>query len=1199
MRRWFRYLLLNPLLVLLLVVVLLVALIAFLAATRTGTQVLLQNVQRFMPELALEGGDGALLHGLTLDRLHWQAKGTEVEASNIQLQHEFTLGTPSTLRIERLQAERLVVKVQDDGSSEVQSDQPLAIPSMVLPFNVDAREIRVAELEIMAGTQPLTFRDVTLVAHTRDGRLQIERLAAQAYDAQGKADLALSGNLDLGKPHELDTTLAVDANSQRWGVGTATVRLGGELQHYDLAADADWQYAGYPRYQGTLRGQGTFADLAVDKLQLAGAAGTLAATGKLGWQQGLQWAAEVSGQQLNPAPLAVEWPASLDLALKSTGIMTAGQTSINLDVSHLQGKLRDYPVDVTGQGDWNGKLLALHSLDARVGDNRLQASGSADQQLVVDWQLDAPELAQLYPKIKGKANGKGVLRGQADGSQLQLEIVDLSGKVEGYDLSAKGKLDWGDNRLAAQDVLLQSGNNRVQVSGQATEPFDLRWQVDASNLANAWKGLQGSLVGQGVLKGTLAKPEIQADLKGKGLRYQDFRLGAVDLQAQQAGERYDLKGSLQDFSTGGNVLELVQVDGQGTLASHRIHAQLVHEAGKLDVAASGGWQKGQWQGSIPVLSLRDTPAGNWNLASPVSLQASAKALGSSSFCLTGRGAQACAKPAWTQQAGFSIAGSLQQIPLLMLKPWLPETLNPAGVADADYRFEQRGGKPIAEVKLRLPDSSVGIRAANGKTETLRYTNARADLSLNDRKADVQAQMEVSGYGNLQADGRVDLSPQDGNHRINARLSADMPDIGWLERFSPQIERLKGKVVGDVDISGLVKAPAVSGTVRLSEGQVYLPEAGVTLDAINLAVQASGSERATIRGSLRAGAGTLNADGVLSLANLPNWRADVSLRGNNLTLMDTHEVQAKVSPDLQIQASPADVSVTGLLQIPESTISLREIPQSAKALSDDVVIVGRSPAGQGEPAVMVRDAPLDIRPNLVVELGDKVKFTGFGLDTRLTGKLRVLRTRQDIIAEGVLNVVDGVYKAYGQNLQIERGRLIFNGPLDNPGLDVRAVREVEEGDIKVGIALAGTVQQPESSLFSTPQQTQSDTLSYLLTGRAVSGLRGDQSSLLMDAITGLGITGGENLAQQLGGRLGLDEVGLKAKNGNFEQSELALGKRLGPRLYVRYIVGLFDSLRRVAITYQINKHLQVEAQSGIQQGVDLIYKVDTNFGPLGP
>jgi translocation and assembly module TamB len=293
-----------------------------------------------------------------------------------------------------------------------------------------------------------------------------------------------------------------------------------------------------------------------------------------------------------------------------------------------------------------------------------------------------------------------------------------------------------------------------------------------------------------------------------------------------------------------------------------------------------------------------------------------------------------------------------------------------------------------------------------------------------------------------------------------------------------------------------------------------------------------------------------------------------------------------------------VAVTGDVVIPQATVNLREIPPSASVRSSDVIIVGRRAAPRPT-GVLVKDAPLDIQPNVSITLGDKVKFNGFGLDARLEGKLRVLRTRQDIVAEGVLSVVDGVYKAYGQNLAIERGRLLFNGALDNPGLDVRAVREVVGGDIKVGMALAGTVRKPESTLFSSPQQTQSDTLSYLLTGRAMSGLSGDQSSLLVDAVTQLGVAGGESLVQQLGGSLGLDDVGLNSKSGDISQSELSLGKRLGPRLYVRYIVSLFDSLQRVALTYQVNKRLQVEVKSGIHQSVDLIYKIDTNKGPLGP
>ncbi|EIJ35811.1 translocation/assembly module TamB domain-containing protein [Thiothrix nivea] len=1198
MRNWLKYLLVHPLAVLLFGVLLVLTLVAFLALTRTGTHWLLGGAQRFVPELHLEGVDGALAHGLTLDKLRWQDTSVEVEASGVKLQNELDFGTPSTLRVENLHAERLLVRPLHTAET-AQGDKPFELPTIVLPFNIDARKVSIGELEIDTGGQPLQFRDVTLSGRTRDGRLQIESLKAETYDAEGKADLDLTGTMDLGKPHELDATIKLDSDSRVWGVGKGTIQLGGELQHYDLDVDADWKYAAYPRYQGKLQGKGTFAGLDISSLQLDGEAGKVNASGHIGWQAGFHWEAKLDGQQVNPAPFAPEWPADLAVALTSSGKLAEGKTDIALDISRLQGKLREYPVDVKGQGDWNGKLLALQSLDARVGDNSLKATGSAGQQLDVKWQLDAPKLTQLYPKIKGQAKGNGVLRGQPDGSQLQLDVAELSGKVEGYDLNAKGKLDWGNAKLAAQDVLIQSGNNRLEVSGQATEPFDLRWKVDAQNLAKAWKGLEGSLVGEGLLKGTLAKPTIQADLKGKGLRFQEYRLGALDMQVQQAGGHYDIKALLKDFQAGDNAVESAKLGGQGTLESHRVMAQLDHKAGKAALTASGGWKNGQWQGTIPSLSLRDTPAGNWNLTEPTRLKVSTKAFSSSNICLAGQGARACGKPAWTPQAGFSISGVLQQIPLVMLRPWLPDTVKLAGVANADYRFEQRGGKPVADVTLRLPDSTVSVRNAKGKVETLQYANALANLSLNDRNSDVKAQLDVVGYGKLRADGTLDLSPQDGNHRINARLTADMPDIGWMERFSPQIDRLQGKIVGNIGITGLVRKPSVTGDVRLLDAQVHLPEADVTLNSINLTMKANGSERALVSGNLRAGVGTMTADGSLSLANLPKWQADINLRGNNLALMDTHEVQATVSPDLQIQASPSEVSVTGKLLIPEATISLREIPQSASALSDDVIIVGRAPAGQQEPVVLVREAPLNIKPNVSIELGDKVKFTGFGLDARLTGRLRVLRTRQDIVAEGVLNVINGVYKAYGQNLKIERGRLLFNGSLDNPGLDVRAVREVDDGDIKVGIALRGTVQQPESELFSSPQQTQSDTLSYLLTGRALSGVRGGQSSLLMDAITGLGISGGDSLAQQLGGGLGLDEVGLKAKNGNFQQSELALGKRLGPRLYVRYIVSLFDSLQRVAITYQINKHLQVEAQAGIQQGVDLIYKVDTNKGPLGP
>jgi translocation and assembly module TamB len=1101
------YLLIHPLAAVLLVLLLLLVAMVLLATSGGGTRLLASAAQRVVPDLVLEGVDGALIHDLSVQRAQWQDAGTQVAMHEISLQHQMDLGAPLVWQVERLQVGKLVIRLPAESTDEAEASA-FTPPNVLLPFKINAEDVSIKTLEIWQGDKPLRFREVRLVGNTGDGALHLDKLQAQFHDADGKVDLTAQGDVGLRKPHALDVQLTVDSAHGAWGVGNSTLQFGGELQRYRINADVDWQYAQYSRYRASLQGDGTFNALQVESLKLNGKAGDVTLTGKLDWEDRLRWDATLTGTKLNPESFSKDMSGSLNVALTSQGQWAAGKLQLTLDVTQLQGRLREYPVDAKGKAAWDGKQLQLEKVTAQVGNNQLQAEG-----------------------------GVG-------------------------------------------------------------EVLDLRWKIDANNLATAWKGLEGSLKGAGTLQGTLAKPQLQADLKGNKLRYQDYRLGAVDAQISQSGEVYTLKADAQDFRSGDTLLKTLKLDGKGTLENHNVSAQLVHAEGKAEFAASGAWQNQQWRGTVQNLALRDTAAGDWTMANAVKLEASATAANSSEICLVSRGSRACGKPTWSSEQGMTLVGNVQQIPLLMLRPWLPEDLSSDGSVSADYRFEQRGGRPVANASVRLSDGSMTLRGEKGKSETVRYTNARADLSLNDRQLEGKAQADLSGYGVLRADGGLTLSPQDGNHRINARLAATLPDIAWLERLSPQIERLQGGITADLQISGALSKPSVAGAVRLTNGQVHLSEAGVTLEAINAVMQASGNERATLTGTLRAGQGVLNANGSLSLADLPRWRADVSLQGDNLKLMDTHEVQAWFSPRLQFQVSPGSVAVTGDVAIPQAVVNLREIPPTASVRSSDVVIVGRRAAARPS-GVLVKDAPLDIQPNVSITLGDKVKFNGFGLDARLEGRLRVLRTRQDVVAEGVLSVVDGLYKAYGQNLAIERGRLLFNGPLDNPGLDVRAVREVEGGDIKVGMALVGTVRKPESTLFSSPQQTQSDTLSYLLTGRAMAGLSGDQSSLLVDAVTQLGVAGGESLVQQFGGSLGLDNLGLNTKNGDITQSELSLGKRLGPRLYVRYIVSLFDSLQRVAITYQVNKRLQVEVKSGLHQSVDLIYKIDTNKGVLGP
>lgn len=1018
MKRLLHYLLIHPLAALLLVVLLGLGGLVVLAASSGGTQFLAKTASRFVPGLTLEGVAGALIRDVRVEHLQWRDTSTEIEAAGVRLQHTLDLGVSSTLQVEQLAIERLVIRLQPS------TDDAEAGGASGLPVNLDVRQADIKWLEIWRNGKVYRLQDVRF------------------------------------------------------------------------------------------RGKGTRAALDVAHLQMKVTVGDVAegevsGSGWLDWADGLSWDAKLHGEHINPASFAQDAPGDLTVDLRSQGKWGGDKPQLAMDIARLEGRLRDYPVNAKAKGEWDGKQLSLAKLDVHVGNNQLQASGKVG------------------------------------------------------------------------------------------ETYDLRWQLDAKNLAAVWKGLEGNLKGSGTLGGRLDAPQIQADLNGGNIRYQDYRLATLTAQAQQTGDSYNIKAAIDGFQAGKTVLKTLQLEGQGTLENHRLRAQLDHAEGKVAFAADGSWKNEQWQGSVQQLALRNTVAGDWNMTQAVNLAASATAFGSSEICLASKGGRLCGTPEWKARQGFAVTGTVQQLPLAMLRPWLSEGIAPTGTLSADYRFDTKGGKPSGQLDARLAEGSITLNGVGDKAETLHYQNVRAKLVLDNRQLTMDAQADLKGYGQIRADGGVAFSPADGQHRLDLRVTANMPDIAWLERYSPQIEQLHGSAMADLHLGGVASQPRITGSLKLVNGQVHLPEAGITLDAIQLTLQSNGTNRATVVGSARAGQGILTANGVLSLGNLPRWEADVSLQGDRLKLMDTHEIQAWVSPHLQLHLSPASVTVSGSVLIPQATVSLREIPATANVRSSDVVIVGKRALPQRGRQVVVKDTPLDITPDVTLELGDKVTFAGFGLDARLTGKLRVLRTKQDIVADGVLSVVDGFYKAYGQNLTIEKGRLLFSGALDNPGLDVRAVREVDGGDIKVGIALAGTVRKPESTLFSTPQQTQSDTLSYLLTGRAMSGISGDQSSLLMRAVNQLGVAGGEGLIQQLGGNLGLDSVDLKSKDGNFSQSELSLGKRLGPRLYVRYIVSLFDSLQQVALTYQVNKRLQLEAKSGLNQSLDLIYKLDTNWGPLGP
>jgi translocation and assembly module TamB len=231
----------------------------------------------------------------------------------------------------------------------------------------------------------------------------------------------------------------------------------------------------------------------------------------------------------------------------------------------------------------------------------------------------------------------------------------------------------------------------------------------------------------------------------------------------------------------------------------------------------------------------------------------------------------------------------------------------------------------------------------------------------------------------------------------------------------------------------------------------------------------------------------------------------------------------------------------------------------------------------------------------VVLGDKVRFDGLGLKTRLEGAITAYdEVGRPTTGRGELRLVGGRYKAYGQDLQIETGRLLFSGgPITDPAIDFSAFRKPLE-DIKVGLRARGTLEAPEFSLYSEPAMSQEEQLSWLVLGRSLAAtLKNNQGSQLSGAAASLGLTGGELLAQQLAPRLRLDEVSLGAKPGETtDLARLTIGKYLSPKLFVSYGVGLFQPGHFFRLQYDLSKRFKLVGESGLQQGGDVLYSVES-------
>lgn len=506
---------------------------------------------------------------------------------------------------------------------------------------------------------------------------------------------------------------------------------------------------------------------------------------------------------------------------------------------------------------------------------------------------------------------------------------------------------------------------------------------------------------------------------------------------------------------------------------------------------------------------------------------------------------------------------------------------------------------------------------NKSVPPLEFKGGTISLLLNAQRLSGQGDIEIDPTKLLKLNVLLPQFSLDkglsSGQRIRGDVTLSISSLDFLQNLSPEVSKLKGQLSATLKASGTIDKPQIEGKISVNQTSMYLPKLGLNLEGINLTLlskktnwEASGSILSDGHSLL------LNGKGLLS----PTYSGELHITGTNIPVFKTNEYQVTVSPQLRIVAKENSYTLLGTVLVPYAQIKPQSFSNSI-SLPEEVVYKNEKESSNS--------STFNTSMDISIELGKEVAIDAKGLKGRLEGKLHIKQIPQGAMnAYGELSVVDGLYKAYGQNLSLKQGQLIFTGgSISNPGINVRAAKKINNnssftsasqlfdfnnsnlqsvnmGDsIVLGVEATGRLNKPKIQLFSDPAiLSQADILSMLVLGRTASQADKAGGQLLLTAISSMNVgdTNSTKLLDQLKKSSGFDfDV---QTNTNYNQSTqqatdstaFVVGKSLSKRLYLSYNIGLSQSnANMLTLKYILNKFFSIQVStSDTSNGVDFLY-----------
>ncbi|MEH6581706.1 MAG: translocation/assembly module TamB domain-containing protein [Halioglobus sp.] len=1222
-------------------VLVLLVLILAVPLTPLGSRVLVQTLDALTP-LEIEYGEGSLAGKLTVSRLGLMVDNTDIQLYGLTVDLRAACLLTSTVCLQDFTLERLDVgigasleEIEEQSQSQGESEGAL----FQFPVAVEAEAFTIQQTLIHWPSGHWSNGAIQGDVAIEGSRILLSRVTAEA------SYLSLGSKAGLDAPEQ--ETIELPALSLPFELIAEQLLLQGprwsfndyEHQHDALSLSARWQHSTLEIEQASLNSEGWGALSLAGKLSftgdwpltvsgmlnieqppvlwhglyqrsaqldLGGSLGELDVSVNSPGEQVLQLQGQVNSlHPLVPFEIALDVQWSGPLALQDVPGVEGTVPEIQL-TSPLQliadGSLARQSFDLRGgatglgysdlsvylKGRHQDFTVDIQALELRdpASDSALNLSGSLAISEAIGWDLQAQSSGLDFPVLgaqmpTGRIQGSFGSRGSYASDQWQLSLYDASlrGEVNGEPATLSGDMKL-DSRLLIGESHLDLDAYGVALSLRAQEGSPPNIDLRLSELSNWLPDSRGALSLSVIAQDQQRRLVIQGH--GQDVYWQGLELPSVSISGfyQLEGEGdFDLIAQAPGLAFKEWEWSELRISLQGSRAAQRLEISSRGDVETQINVRGGAWGE-SWSGLLQPASLV-VGGGTWRLPKPVELQwdGGHKSLNIAAHCWSQNSSQICPGDLILGESGS--ADLKARLELGLLNALMPNNMTVQGAADAkiDVRWEPGAGL-LGKGHLVFGSGALTRSYALDERATVNWERAAVDLLMDDAGLSVKAELQRDAKsGGLKFDLNL---PAGAGQAIQGTLAVeDFRVKGALKPILPMLASHDGLVHGELKLSGTADAPLVHGQLALTEGTVSLVGNPTTVEDLTIRFDGKG-ERVDIAGAMLLGGGATELQGSLDLR--PDLVLDLNISGEQQTILLPPGVEAKVSEQLRVVATVDHLDLSGNIQVHEGVLEHEQLPPGSVDVSTDVIEVDVA----GEP--IEKQSPFRYSTDIKVSIAESFEVEGTGLYTVVGGELELKKTLSEPLQLfGELNIAEGKFDAFGQNLKIRRGTLSFVGEPDNPDLNLRAEREIKDEGIVVGLEVLGNLEAFAFNLYSTPPLSESEMMSYLIRGRGLDkGAESDGAAVALSL--GLGAVNQTGVMQGINKIPGISNVSFGTE-GTAQDTAATLGGYIGDRIYISYGVGVYEPINVLTAKFFIFPRFWLEVVSSLISSADMYYSFD--------